>query len=241
MERADQLPPAVVLVGGLGTRLQGLFPELPKPMVPIAGRPFLEYVLRYVASSGIQRAVLCVGHRREMVQAHFGTALRGGPQIVYSVEEELAGTGGAIRLGAAVAPGPRVFAMNGDTFVQLDYRAMLQFHRERRSCLTIALTEVPDTGRYGTVALDETGAVRAFGEKSRHGRGSINAGVYLVEREVLDQIPAGVSSFERDVLTRWVGRGAFGFQTRGLFVDIGVPEDYQALATDSVAFVAATA
>ncbi len=228
---ADALPPALVLAGGLGTRLQALFPDTPKAMVPIAGRPFLDYVLAYLRRSGVRSVVLCLGHAADTIMAHVEGRVAPGLAVCYAVESHPAGTGGAIKLGAAAAgPGP-VFALNGDTFAEVDYPAMLAAHRAAGAPLTVALAAVPDAGRYGAVTLDASGTIRSFGEKRGQGPGLINAGVYLVERRVVDDIPAGTVSWEHDVLPRWVGRGARGYTMRGLFVDIGVPEDYRRLSS----------
>lgn len=194
-------------------------------MVPIAGRPFLEYLLRYLRNEGVHRAVLCVGHGGEAIKSHFGSGGSLGLDIAYSAEEQLAGTGGALKLGAALTSDSPVFALNGDSFAQVDLRAMRRFHGQQNARLTIALAAVNDAKRFGAVRVDpDGGGIEAFGEKSRSGPGLINAGVYLIERDVVDQIPDGVTSFERDVVPRWVGRGACGFVTHGLFIDIGVPD-----------------
>ena len=231
----------MVLVGGLGTRLRAVAGDVPKSMVPIAGRPFLEYLLRYLRSGGIRRAVLCVGHRADLIRAHFGSAAV-DLELSYSMEEQLAGTGGALKLGAALTSESPVFVLNGDSFAQVDLHAMRRFHGAQNARLTIALAAVNDAGRFGAVQVDPgNGEITAFGEKARSGPGLINAGVYLIERDVVAQIPDGVTSFEHDVLPRWVGRGAFGFMTQGLFIDIGVPEDYRRLAAAPGELLAAVA
>jgi len=209
-------------------------------MVPIAGRPFLEYLLRYLAREGIRRAVLCVGHRWETIRTHFGAGDEVGLTVAYSVEDQLAGTGGALKLGAALATEFPLLALNGDSFTTFDLAAMRRFHSERNARLTIALTGVNDASRFGAVRADSrSGEIQAFGEKSHSGAGLINAGVYLVERDVIAQIPDGVTSFEHDVLPRWIGKGAYGFVSQGLFVDIGLPEDYRRLAAAPGALLAA--
>src|SRR5437773_9112157 len=131
--------PAVLLVGGLGSRLRPVAGDVPKPMAPVAGRPFLEYVLLYLHRAGVRRAVLCVGHRAESIRAHFGSGGAFGIDVEYSVERDLLGTGGALRLGARAAGAPAFLALNGDSFAEVDLPAMVAFHRERRARVTMAL------------------------------------------------------------------------------------------------------
>ena len=209
-------------------------------MVPIAGRPFLEYLLRYLRGQGVRRAVLCLGHRSEAIRAHFGAGDAVGVELTYSVEDQLVGTGGALKLGASLASDYPVLALNGDSFTKVDLREMRRFHDARKAKLTIALTAVADASRFGAVQLDSaSGQVRSFGEKSRSGAGLVNAGMYLVDRDVVVGISDGVTSFEHDVLPRWVGKGACGFVSTGMFVDIGLPEDYRRLAEAPGAFLEA--
>lgn len=235
------LPPAIILVGGVGSRLKAISGPLPKPMVPIADRPFLEHLLRYLHASGVRKAVLCVGHGADMIRGHFGSGAGVGLDLDYSVEEELQGTGGAIRLGFGVAQAAMALVLNGDSFVEADLSAMLRLHQASKARVSIALAVIQDVSRFGVVEIDDrTSQVTRFSEKHRSGAGLINAGVYLINRDVVEGIPRGVASFERDVLPGLIGRGLQGFISRGMFVDIGVPEDYQQLAAAPGRFLAAT-
>lgn len=217
---------AIVLAGGLGTRLRGVVPDLPKPMAPVAGRPFLAWVLDDLAEAGFESVVLAVGYRHEAIRDHFGGAYRGIP-LAYAVEDRPLGTGGAIRFAAQGLPDQHVFVLNGDTYLEIDHAAMFAAHVRAHEQLTMAVCHVPDAGRYG--ALDIAGGhVVGFQEKGRAGPGAINAGTYLLSTEVLKRIPPGEPfSFEQQLLMPCVGdvRPA-AFETRGLFIDIGVPEDY---------------
>lgn len=217
---------AIVLAGGLGTRLRSVVTDLPKPMAPVAGRPFLAWILDRLAQAGFERAVLAVGYRHEAIEQHFGHAYR-GIALHYSVEGRPLGTGGALRLAADHVSHWPVFVLNGDTFLDLDYRAMLDAHLKGGEQMSLAVCRVPDAGRYGALELQDC-HVRGFMEKGRAGPGVINAGTYLLSRSVLDRIPRGeVFSFEQQLLVPEVGtlRPA-AFATDGLFIDIGVPEDY---------------
>jgi D-glycero-alpha-D-manno-heptose 1-phosphate guanylyltransferase len=216
----------IVLAGGLGTRLRSVVAELPKAMAPVAGRPFLEHLLDVLALAGFASTVLAVGYRADAIREHFGDRYRGLP-LTYSVEGLPLGTGGAIRLAMNHASSPEVFVVNGDTFVDVDFSAMLAAHRRTSARLTIAVHEVPDAARYG--ALDIAGdRVRGFFEKGRVGPGWINAGVYLLARTLLDGEALPTSfSFESDYLVPNVeALRPLAFRTDGLFIDIGVPEDY---------------
>ena len=217
---------AIVLAGGLGTRLRSVVAEVPKAMAPVAGRPFLERLLDLLVDAGFASAVLAVGYRADAIRDHFGDRYRGLP-LAYSVEGNPLGTGGAIRLAMNQASSPEVFVVNGDTFVDVDFSAMLAAHRGASARLTIAVHEVPDAARSG--ALDIAGnRVRGFFEKGRAGPGWINAGVYLLARTQLDDAALPTAfSFESDYLVPNVeALKPLAFPTGGLFIDIGVPEDY---------------
>jgi D-glycero-alpha-D-manno-heptose 1-phosphate guanylyltransferase len=217
---------AIVLAGGLGTRLRSVVADLPKAMAPVAGRPFLEHLLDLLVDAGFASAVLAVGYRSEAIRGHFGGRYRGLP-LIYSVENRPLGTGGAIRLAMKHTNEPDVFVVNGDTLVNVDFAAMLATHRDFNAALTVAVHEVPDVGRYGSLDLDGN-RIRGFFEKGRAGRGWINAGVYVLSRAVpcLYELPPAYS-FELDLLVRHVAElQPLAFRTDGVFIDIGIPADY---------------
>ncbi len=218
---------AIVLAGGLGTRLRERVPDLPKPMAPVAGRPFLEYVLDRVIDAGIRDIVLSVGYRAEAIQTHFGQEYRGAI-MRYAVEREPLGTGGAIAFamrGLGIEP---VLILNGDTLLQLDYGALLEWYERNPSTVAMVLRTVPDVSRYGTVVMRGE-RVSGFREKGKAGRGLINAGVYIVRGEVFTICKlAGSFSFEKDVLQSHLGRiRPRAYVTDGYFIDIGIPEDFE--------------
>jgi len=218
---------AIVLAGGLGTRLRSVVPDLPKPMAPVAGRPFLSFVLDRLVDAGFSRAVLAVGYRFEAIRDYFGDDYR-GLALAYSVESAPLGTGGAIRLAADQITHLPVFILNGDTFLALDYAAMLQAHQQASAQISMAVCRVPDVGRYGALALQHD-RVTGFLEKGGSGAGDINAGVYLLSADVLQQMPADtVFSFEQQLLVPRVGElQPLAFHTAGRFIDIGIPEDFE--------------
>jgi len=217
---------AIVLAGGLGTRLRGVVPDLPKPLAPVSGRPFLAIVLEQLRSQGFSLAVLSVGFRHELIRQAFGERF-GGLAIDYAVEDRPLGTGGAIRLAARACSEPDVFVLNGDSYADLDFADMQARHCEAHVPLTVCAVEVPDAARYGRILVRDD-RITGFSEKGAAGPGLINAGIYLMRRNLLavPELPE-VFSFERDVLeARLADLRPLAYQTRGRFIDIGVPEDY---------------
>jgi len=232
---AGALPPAAILAGGLGTRLEAILPGIPKCMAPVGGRPFLERLLERLAGQGVREVVLCVGHLREPILAHFGTGARLGVTIRYAVEEKLRGTGGALANARPFLAGD-FFLLNGDTYAAVDYARLYAFHRDRAaagpSAGTIVTARVPDQGPYGSVGVGDDGRVAAFLEKvpGRTGTGWINAGVYVLAPSIFRFIPRGrPSSLEREVIPAAMAEGLafYAFPCEGIFVDIGTPEGYR--------------
>jgi D-glycero-alpha-D-manno-heptose 1-phosphate guanylyltransferase len=216
---------AILLAGGLGTRLRSRLVDLPKAMAPVAGRPFLEYLLDRLATGGASRVILSIGHLREVILARIPENYR-GLSISFVAEESPLGTGGAIRQALTHAHEPSVLVMNGDTYADIDYGAMLAAHIDSATAMTMAMTRVDDTARYGGVVLNE-GRVAGFTEKGLAGSGWINAGTYVLSRTFPwpESLPARFS-FEQDVLVPFVNRlRPAAFQHTGFFLDIGIPED----------------
>lgn len=220
---------AVVLAGGLGTRLRGVVADRPKVLAPVKDRPFLDYLLAQLATSGIRRTVLCTGYLGEQIEELFGNRYR-EMELLYSREPEPLGTGGALRLALPLLESEQVLVLNGDSYCSLDHRSFFEFHADKRALLSLCLAEVADVSRYGAVRVDPDGAITEFEEKgAARGAGAINAGVYLVRRTVIEAIPPLMEvSLEREVIPGTIGGGLFGFNARGRFIDIGIPSDYQA-------------
>lgn len=221
---------AIVLAGGFGTRLREMVPDLPKPMAPVAGKPFLEILLSDLARKGFKRVVLSLGYRAEIIIAHFGERFA-GMEIVYVVEDAPLGTGGAVRLGMTRCLCDHVFIFNGDTFLDLEADAVELLWQKHRHPIIVA-REVPDTTRYGRL-LVESGRVTGFTEKGISGPGLINAGCYVLGAGQLDAWPLNTAfSLEADYLAPAVKAVPVDvFETQGLFIDIGVPEDYRRAQT----------
>jgi NDP-sugar pyrophosphorylase family protein len=215
------------LVGGLGTRLRDQLPDRPKALAEVAGRPFLRYQLDRLQAAGITTVVLCTGYRGEQIQRTFGDVY-GTMHLRYSHEPMPLGTAGALRYALPLLDGEVVLAMNGDAFWDVDLTAFWQWHTRRDAAASIVLARVTDASRYGRVRVDRRSCVQAFEEKSVRGPGWINAGVYLLSRQVIEQIPEERPvSIEREVFPRLVGQGLYGYRSRGRFLDIGTPESYR--------------
>lgn len=195
-------------------------------MAGVGERPFLAYVLDQLAAAGFASVVLAVGYRHEPIRAYFGASY-GGVAVSYSVEAEPLGTGGAIRLACGRVRAADVFVLNGDTYLGLDYRAMLAAHRESKALLTMAVCEVDDVARFGALEVED-GIVRGFREKGRSGTGWINGGTYVLGEEVRARLPRqGAFSFEQQLLVPQVAElRPLAFAASGPFIDIGIPEDY---------------
>ena len=223
---------AIVLVGGEGTRLRPLTETVPKPALTLVDRPFLAYMIEWLAGHGVSEVVLACGFLPDVLrEALAGEEERAGVSITYVVEPERRGTAGAIRF-AADELGERLedrfLALNGDVLTDLDLTALLRAHEEQGAGATIALHPVEDSAAYGLVRSGEGGVVEAFIEKTGEAvAGEINAGMYVLERSVLDLIPPDEEvSIERDVFPRLVGEGLYGLRLDGYWMDIGTPKRY---------------
>lgn len=220
---------AVVLAGGLGTRLRERVPDLPKPMAPVAGRPFLAWLLDALVRDGLGPIVLSVGYRWEAIRDHFGAEHR-GVALHYAVESEPLGTGGAVAhalVEGGIGAGEHVMVLNGDTFLDFDYAAFARRCESAPAQVAMVLRKVPDTARFGAVEVSG-GIVTGFAEKGLSGPGLINAGVYILEAGVFERFGlAGRFSLEADLLQRHLAAlSPRAFETEGFFIDIGVPADF---------------
>ena len=218
---------AIVLAGGLGTRLRGIVDDVPKPLAPVAGRPFLAWLLDRLAATGMRRCILATGYMTGVIESVIGTRWQ-GMEVEYSVESRPLGTGGAISLATARLQGNGVHVLNGDTWLAYSPQTFERVTRERDAAIGIALAQVDDIGRYGAVELDARGMVVGFREKGERGRGAINAGCYFLTDAALATLPTDDAfSFEREVLEPAAGKGQLaGFVESSGFIDIGVPGDY---------------
>lgn len=219
---------AVLLVGGLGTRLRSVLPSTPKPMAKVGKRPFLQLLIHQLRSQGIRRLVLSTGYLADEIANDFGDGSGLGVSIEYSREDSPLGTAGAVKHAAPFLAGlDHFFVANGDSFMQADFQKLLELHLQAGVLLTLAVTRVRNQGRYGTVKTLDSGMVSAFLEKSfDQEMGLINTGIYVFDRELLSMIPDGPSSLEKDLFPALLPRGVRAVEQSGLFIDIGIPEDY---------------
>ena len=213
---------AVVLAGGLGTRLRAAVNDVPKPMAPVQGRPFLERLLDYWIGQGVRRAILAVGYMHDTIRRHFGDQYRGCP-ISYSVEQQPLGTGGALMQALPAVRDPTFLVLNGDTYFAVPLATLSDFHRQHRAEVSLSLFR-SDNPRYTGVSLAPDGRVTNLS-----GQGAANGGVFMFERSAAARLPTGVSSLEKDLLPQLLG-GLYGCIFDAAFVDIGLPEDWRAAA-----------
>lgn len=216
---------AIVLAGGMGTRLRTVVTGLPKPMAPVAGRPFLELLLHSLATKGFTRVILSTGYMAEKISGHFGSCFA-GIELDYSVELNLLGTGGAVSQAARLVREDHFFVFNGDTFLDLDAPVVDAIWQRTRKPMIVA-REVDDTERYGRLDSAQGNVIR-FAEKGKAGPGLINAGCYVFHADQFSSFEPGARfSLETDFLAPLVERTTVAlYVTTGLFIDIGIPSDY---------------
>ena len=220
---------AIVLAGGLGTRLKGVLKGLPKPMAPIRNRPFLEYQMDFWIDQGISRFILSVGYLNQTISSHFGDSYR-SVQINYVQENTPLGTGGGLLMAAKNLAEPFLL-LNGDTFFEVDLNDLCFFHNEHNAEWTMSLFRSKDLDRYMGVDLEDNGEILSLQFGGNELTLLANGGVYLVNPSALKRLnykPYTKSSLENDLLPKFIslGGGLYGFESSGKFIDIGVPEDY---------------
>lgn len=220
---------AIILAGGLGTRLRSAVPDLPKCMAPVRGKPFLAYVIAYLKTQGITHFIFALGYKSDAFLSFLDSELTPGIYTV-SVEPEPLGTGGAIQLACAAAKGQYICVTNGDTLFRFDLHRLADLHLRQQAECTLALKEMQDFDRYGVVETeDETGLVTGFKEKQHYKSGYINGGAYLLNKaDFLQRNFPEKFSFEKDYLEKYFREKKFyGAADPGFFIDIGIPEDYE--------------
>ena len=219
---------AILLVGGMGTRLLPLTLKTPKPMLQVAGVPFTEHQIRKAADAGIAEIVLATSYKSELFEPYFGNGERFGIKIKYAVEKSALGTGGGIRNAASLlADCDQVVIFNGDVLSGHDLKAQLEFHKKHQADITLYLTQVEDARAYGCVELLENKQIKSFLEKMENPISNlINAGCYIFNRQIIDQIPQDkVVSVERDTFPNLLANNAkvFGYLDNSYWLDIGTP------------------
>lgn len=224
---------AIILAGGLGTRLRAAVPDLPKCMAPVAGRPFLYFVINHLRMQGISRIIFSLGYMHNIIldwlQKEFPTL-----NYDYVIEDEPLGTGGAILFSLQKAMTDNVFIVNGDTLFRFDAKKMIDLHAQKSAACTLALKPMQNFDRYGVVEINENNIITSFKEKQYYDKGLINAGIYLINKESFTKKDfLQKFSFEKDYLEKFVAEKQFaGLQQDVYFIDIGIPEDYNRAQTE---------
>lgn len=230
--------PAIILAGGLGTRLRDVVKDLPKPMAPVNGKPFLHYVFAYLKQQGVSRAILSVGYKSEIIMDYFGDNYN-GISVMYMEEAEPLGTGGGIYHAATLCD-EDAFILNGDTFFDVNLKDLYSFYNQQNADIALSLKPMKNFDRYGTVEVDSDGRITRFAEKQMMQQGLINGGVYLLSKDCFHKIEElrgsllpKKFSFEKEVLEAYVDKLQFsGRAFDNYFIDIGIPEDYTKAQND---------
>lgn len=226
---------AILLAGGLGTRLRPVVSDRPKPMADVCGKPFLEYLLRELKSHGVCEIIMAVGYKGNMVEEYFGDGKRFGLSIRYSYEESPLGTAGAVKNAGKQLEDDAFLVLNADTFYRAAYKSLIDLFREDDYDMALVLREVPDVSRYGSVRMEKNRVI-GFNEKTTDARpGLINGGIYMMDQSILSEIPGGVNySLENELIPSLLQSGGKigAVVNDGYFIDIGVPEDYYRFVKD---------
>lgn len=221
------LPEAIVLAGGLGTRLRPVVSDRPKVLAEVRARPFLTYLLTLLETQGCPTAILAVGFMADQVAEEYGSRY-GRMELEYSLEAEPAGTGGAASLAASYLRGDEALVLNGDSILHDDYAPLVALRRAHEAAATVATVWMDDVSRYGVLSVQPSGRILAFDEKGGEGGGQINAGVYAISSDLLRGLEVP-SSLERAGLPSWLDSGVWAWRSHGSFIDIGTPESYEHL------------
>jgi len=224
---------AIILAGGLGTRLRSAVPDLPKCMAPVAGRPFLHYVIEYYKKQGITKFIFCLGYKHELIEDYLSQSFI-DVQYTVTIEEDPLGTGGAIYQGALKAVSSDVIVLNGDTFFEVDVAGLSFFHKSKKADCTVCLKEMKNSDRYGVVEINDEGRITSFKEKNFYARSTINGGVYALNTLsfLAEKLPEKFS-FEKDYFEKYFReKKIYGFKQDGYFIDIGIPADYNKAQED---------
>lgn len=217
----------IILAGGKGTRLQSLVSDVPKPMAPVNNRPFLEIILDSLVTQNVSTCVLSVGYKHHIIREYFGDFYK-GITLKYAVEEAPLGTGGGIALAMQQCISENVFVINGDTYFPVPLESLKHMMEETSADIVIALKNMTDFDRYGSVELGKNNRVIRFIEKRKCADGYINGGIYLVKNDIFKTINKEIFSFENFLNEKIISLCIHGILSEYPFIDIGIPEDYHA-------------
>jgi NDP-sugar pyrophosphorylase family protein len=223
---------AIILAGGRGERLRSVVKGIPKPLAKVCEKPFLDILFSQLNGSNLINSVtLAVGYRAQKIIEQYSESFPYSFEVIFCVEKKLLGTGGAVKKAIPYTKSKDILVMNGDSYTGINLGKFIEFHREHRSKLTIALRNTSDTSRFGNVNIDSACRVFSFKEKDNAERqGLINTGIYLMNKDIFDDIKKNaVLSLENDIVPLFINKfknKIYGYQTRGKFIDIGTPESY---------------
>lgn len=228
MRRLNEDTKAVLLVGGLGTRLRSVVASTPKPLASVGDRPFVELLVRQLRYQGFRQLVLCTGYLAQEIEKQLGDGGAWDVAIEYSQEPGPLGTAGALKFAEPLLQQASHFVvMNGDSFMETDFEDLIRFHNESGGVATIAVLRLKNEMRYGTVRVTSGGRVSGFMEKSDdHPTDFVSAGIYVFNRTIFSHIPEGQTSLEKDIFPKLIDYGLYAVEQKGVFIDIGTPEDY---------------
>lgn len=220
---------AIILAGGFGTRLSHIVKDVPKPMALVQNKPFLEYILNFLAKQSITQIILATGYKHSIIENYFKHSYK-KIKISYSIEDSPLFTGGAIKKAISLCKNDNIFIINGDTFFDVNLRQMFDFHINNNADITIATKLMNNFDRYGSVSLNKNNnKINNFLEKKQTEKGLINGGIYIIKRDIFDlaNVYNEKFSFEVDIMEKKVNDlNIYSFESQGFFIDIGIPEDY---------------
>tara|TARA_B100001250_G_scaffold384881_1_gene380133 strand:- start:959 stop:1669 length:711 start_codon:yes stop_codon:yes gene_type:complete len=218
----------IILAGGLGMRIKSLFPNIPKPLIPVQGKPFITYIFDQLINFNIKNVTICIGYNSLKFKAIIGNNYK-NLKISYSEEYKPMGTGGALKLIKFEKNKKKCLILNGDSYVNFNLNSLLKKHNERKSKISVVLSKVLNRSRFGSIVINNKNEITSFTEKSiSHEKGFINAGVYLFNSEVFDEISNKIPySLELDFFPKQIGRSLNGFICHGKFIDIGTPISFK--------------
>lgn len=224
---------AIILAGGLGTRLRSVVSDVPKCMAPVNGIPFINFIITYLKKEGVERFILSLGYKSEIVIDYLNKTFP-ALEIEYVIEDSPLGTGGAIKLACSKAKSSDVLILNGDTLFNINLKDFSAFHKDKKADFTVALKEMRNFSRYGSVEIDKNFTLKAFHEKTQCEKGFINGGVYALNvNSFMTACLPDEFSFEKDFLEKNIGNKKFyGLECEYYFIDIGIPEDYDRFIRD---------
>lgn len=226
---AYKIPDAIILCGGLGTRLKSVQPDLPKVLTPIGDLALIDILISQLTKAGINRIILSLGYRSETVIDYVANIENPNFDIITVTETQPLGTGGALKLACSKSQSECFLVINGDSYTDINPSDLLEFHVKSESFVTMLLVRVEDSTQYGSVVVDSSGLIKSFNEKSKieNSEGLVNAGMYVINRSVLEQIKENETvSLERDIFPGLIGDGFNGYISDSKFIDIGTPETF---------------